>query len=142
MTPAGLWIEIARDLIVCDGLDTVHAAGILAAASVAMADAFICCWDAIFTYWTARPVTVDPTLDVRIVTPPFPSYTSGHSTISAAAARVLGHFFPDDAADLTAKAEEAKNSRLWAGIHFRNDNETGAAGGMQLGELIVRAVVG
>jgi membrane-associated phospholipid phosphatase len=142
VTPAGLWIEIARELIARDGLDTIEAATILAVASVAMADAFTCCWDTKFTYWTARPVSVDPTLDVLIVTPPFPSYTSGHSTISAAAATVLGDYFPDDAADLAAKAVEAKTSRLWAGIHFGLDNETGAAGGKQVGEMVLRAVLG
>ena len=82
-----------------------------------------------YTYWTARPITADPTLDCLIPTPPFPSYTSGHSTISAAAATVLGHLFPDDAAALATRAEEAKDSRLWAGIHFPLDNEMGALGG-------------
>ena len=120
-----------------------HAARVLALTSVAMADAFICCWDAKYTYWTARPITADPSLDVLIPTPPFPSYTSGHSTISAAAATVLGHLFPRDAADLAARAEEAKNSRLWAGIHFPIDNEMGALGGGMIGRLVVmRAATG
>ena len=80
-----------------------HAARVLALTSVAMADGFICCWDAKYTYWTERPITADPTLDVLIPTPPFPSYTSGHSTISTAAATVLGHLFPEDEADLAAR---------------------------------------
>jgi hypothetical protein len=142
VTPAGLWIEIARDLIERDGLDSADAATILAMTSVAMTDAFICCWDAKFTYWMARPITADPNLDVLIATPPFPSYTSGHSTVSAAAAQVLAHYFPRDAADLAAMAEEAKNSRLWAGIHFRIDNETGATGGAEVGELVLQSVDG
>ena len=78
----------------------------------------------------------DPDLDVLIPTPPFPSYTSGHSTISSAAATVLAHLFPDDAADLTAKAAEAKSSRLWAGIHFPIDNDMGATGGAMVGRLV------
>src|SRR3712207_7240424 len=57
---AGLWIEIARDLIVRDGLDAPHAARVLSLVSVAMADGFICCWDAKYTYWTERPITADP----------------------------------------------------------------------------------
>jgi membrane-associated phospholipid phosphatase len=142
VTPAGLWIEIGHELIARDRLDDRDAAAVLAMASVAMADGFICCWDAKFTWWTARPITADPTLDVPIVTPPFPSYTSGHSTISAAAATVLGYAFPDDATELRAMAEEAKNSRLWAGIHFPTDNETGAAGGVAVGELVIAAVTG
>jgi membrane-associated phospholipid phosphatase len=137
VTPAGLWIEIARDLIVRDGLDAPHAARVLALTSVAMADSFICCWDAKYTYWTARPITADPVLDVLIPTPPFPSYTSGHATASTAAATVLGHLFPADAADLAAQAEEATASRLWAGIHFPIDCEMGALGGGMIGRLVV-----
>jgi membrane-associated phospholipid phosphatase len=137
VTPAGLWIEIARDLIIRAGLDALHAARVLALTSVAMADGFVCCWDAKYTYWTARPITADPTLDVLIPTPPFPSYTSGHSTISTAAAAVLGYLFPSDEANLAERANEAKSSRLWAGIHFPIDNEMGALGGGMIGRLVV-----
>jgi len=137
VTPAGLWIEIARDLIVRDGLEAPHAARVLALTSVTMADAFICCWDAKYAYWTERPITADPTLDVLFPPPPFPSYTSGHSTISAAAATVLGHLFPANEADLVERAAEAKNSRLWAGIHFPIDTEMGALGGSMIGRLAV-----
>jgi membrane-associated phospholipid phosphatase len=137
VTPAGLWIEIARDLIVRDGLDAAHAARVLALVSVAMADGFICCWDAKYTYWTERPITADPSLDVLIPTPPFPSYTSGHSTISTAAVTVLGHLFPADEDALLARADEAKRSRLWAGIHFPVDIDMGALGGGMIGRLVV-----
>jgi membrane-associated phospholipid phosphatase len=137
VTPAGLWIEIARDLIVRDGLDAAHAARALALISVAMADGFICCWDAKYTYWMERPITADPTLDVLIPTPPFPSYTSGHATISTAAATVLGFLFPTDETALLERAEEAKRSRLWAGIHFPLDNEMGALGGGMIGRLVI-----
>ena len=142
VSPAGLWIQIAHGLIARDRLDDRDAAATLALASVAMADGFICCRDAKYTWWTARPITADPTLDVPIVTPPFPSYTSGHSTISAAAATTLGAVFPDDAAELRAMAEEAKNTRLWAGIHFPNDNETGATGGLEVGRLVIARMAG
>jgi membrane-associated phospholipid phosphatase len=137
VTPAGIWIEIGRDLVVTRGLDLPHAARALALTAVALADAFICCWDAKYAYWTARPITADPALDVLIPTPPFPSYTSGHATVSAAAATVLGHLFPDAAEDVAAKAEQAKQSRLWAGIHFAIDNDVGATGGRQIGRLVV-----
>jgi membrane-associated phospholipid phosphatase len=123
-------------LIVRESLDLPQAARVLALVTVTMADAFVCCWDAKFAYWSARPITADPDLDVLIATPPFPSFTSGHSTISAAAAAVLGHLFPGDAADLAAKAEEAMMSRLWAGIHFPVDNEMGATGGGLVGRLV------
>jgi membrane-associated phospholipid phosphatase len=137
VTPAGLWIEIARDLIVRDGLDAPHAARVLALVSVAMADGFICCWDAKYSYWTERPITADPSLNVLIPTPPFPSYTSGHATISTAAATVLGHLFPADEDALLERADEANRSRLWAGIHFPIDTEMGALGGGMIGRLVV-----
>jgi membrane-associated phospholipid phosphatase len=137
VTPAGLWIAIARDLIVRDGLDAPHAARILALTSVAMADGFLCCWDAKYTYWSQRPITADPTLEVLIPTPPFPSYTSGHATISAAAATVLGHLFPADEDALLERAGEAKQSRLWGGIHFPIDIEVGTLGGGMIGRLVV-----
>jgi membrane-associated phospholipid phosphatase len=104
---------------------------------VAMADSFICCWDAKYTFWTERPITADQRLNVLIPTPPFPSYTSGHATASAAAATVLGYLFSEDAAKLAAQAEEAKQSRLWAGIHFPIDTDMGALGGAMIGRLVV-----
>lgn len=137
VTPAGLWIEIAQELIIRDGLRPLQAARVLALTSVAMADGVVCCWDAKYAYWTARPISADPSLGVLIPTPPFPSYTSGHATISTAAATVLGHLFPADASALTARAEDAKQSRLWAGIHFPLDTEMGALGGGMIGRLVV-----
>jgi len=137
VTPAGIWIEIARDLIMRDGLNTIAAAQVLALTSVAMVDGFICCWDAKYAYWMARPISADPDLDALIPTPPFPSYTSGHATISAAAATVLSHLFPSDGPELRRLAEEAKSSRLWAGIHFPLDNEMGALGGGVIGRLVI-----
>ena len=136
-TPAGLWVEIAREFIVREGLDSPSAARVLAFVSVALADAFVCCWDAKYAYWTERPITADPTLDVLIPTPSFPSYTSGHAAASTAAATVLAHLFPGAEADLLARAEEAMDSRLWAGIHFPIDCEVGAVGGGQIGRLVV-----
>jgi membrane-associated phospholipid phosphatase len=137
VTAAGQWIEIARDLIVRDDLDLPHAARVLALTSVAMADGFICCWDAKYAYWTVRPITVDPNLNVSFPTPPNPSFTSGHATISVAAATILGHLFPADEENLAARAIEATNSRLWAGVHFPIDNDTGALGGGLVGRLVV-----
>jgi membrane-associated phospholipid phosphatase len=136
-TPAGIWTEIARDLVVRGGLDLPHAARVLTLTTVAMADAFVCCWDAKYAYWFARPITADPSLDLLIPTPPFPSYTSGHATVSAAASTLLAHFFPDQASSLETRAVEAKNSRLWAGIHFPIDNDMGAVGGGMVGRLVV-----
>jgi hypothetical protein len=139
-SPAGTWLEIARDIIKRDRLDTFQTAKVMAMTSIAIMDAFICCWDAKYTYWSARPIQADATLDVQFPTPPFPSYTSGHATISGAASAVLGHLFPGDADDLDRRAQEAKNSRLWSGFHFPIDNDVGLAHGQQVGRLVVDAM--
>jgi membrane-associated phospholipid phosphatase len=136
-SPAGLWLQIARDMVKRDRLNTLQTAQAMAMTSIAIADAFVCCWDAKYTYWSARPIQADITLDIQFPTPPFPSYTSGHATISGAAATVLGHIFPDDADSLDARAVEAKNSRLWAGFHYPIDNDVGLAHGRQIGRLVL-----
>jgi membrane-associated phospholipid phosphatase len=131
-----LWDTIASELIARDQLDLPHAARALALTAVAVADAEIACWDSKYTYWTERPITADPELDVLFPTPPFPSYPSAHSTASNAAAVVLAHLFPEDATDLLALATEAAASRAWAGIHYPLDNDAGTLMGRQIGYLI------
>ena len=68
--------------------------------SIALFDAFISCWDEKYRSNYVRPETVinkyfDADWQPYIQTPPFPSYTSGHSTISAAAAEVMTSWFGD-----------------------------------------------
>lgn len=105
--------------------------------SIAMYDAFVACWDAKFHYWLARPVTMDPALRTIFATPPFPSYPSGHSTISTAAAQVMAMLFPDKATAYHDLAVEASNSRVWGGVHYRFDIEWGDTLGTQVGRAVV-----
>jgi len=70
--------------------------------------------------------------------PNFPSYTSGHSTFSAAAAEVLSYLFPGGAADFDAQRDEAAISRLYGGIHSRSDIEVGKDHGKRVGGYTVR----
>src|ERR1043166_6037609 len=124
--------ELARHTV-----GPMHAARALALASTAMSDAMTACWDAKFFYWLERPISADTTLRTAISTPPFPSYPSGHSTQSAAAAEVFAYLFPDRAEYYRAKADEASHSRVLAGIHYRFDIEAGEA----LGRLVGAAAV-
>jgi membrane-associated phospholipid phosphatase len=105
-----------------------------------MYDSFVSCWYTKYTYWTARPYQriFDPTFATVIPTPNFPSYTSGHSTISSAAAVVLGQLFPEEAIYFLSQAHEAAVSRLWAGIHFPQDNDNGFAVGQYIGREYVK----
>jgi membrane-associated phospholipid phosphatase len=142
VTPPGHWNQIALELIRSYRLSDRAAARVLAALNTAQADAFIACWDAKFTYWSERPVTairreLDPGWLSHIVTPPFPSYVSGHSTTSGAASGVLAAYFPSKARQLRSWAEEAAVSRLYGGIHFRSDN----AVGLVLGRKVAKAAI-
>jgi membrane-associated phospholipid phosphatase len=76
------------------------------------------------------------------VTPPFPSYVSGHSTTSGAASTVLGSYFPRRAGKLDAMGREAAISRLYGGIHFTSDNEVGQQLGRRVGRVAVQAYRG
>jgi membrane-associated phospholipid phosphatase len=68
---------------------------------------------------------------------PFPSYPSGHSTISTVAGEVFAELFPDAAATDRAKGLEASRSRIYAAVHYRFDVD----GGDALGERVGKAVV-
>ncbi|MDQ3874844.1 MAG: vanadium-dependent haloperoxidase, partial [Actinomycetota bacterium] len=144
VTPPGHWNVIAAGLVREAGWSTLRSARLFAALNSAQADAFIACWDAKFAYWSLRPITairrlIDPNWLSYIVTPPFPSYVSGHSTTSGAASTVLAAFFRPKAKQLAAMAEEAAVSRLYGGIHYRSDNEVGLALGRRIGSVAVRA---
>ena len=143
-TPPGHWNRIALGLVGGRRWSTLRESRLFSALNTAQADAFIACWDAKYAYWSLRPVTairrvLDPPWLPYIATPPFPSYPSGHSTTSAAASTVLGAFFPGRARQLHAMAEEAAISRLYAGIHYRSDNEAGLELGRRVGAVAVRA---
>jgi PAP2 superfamily len=143
VTPPGHWNAIAVDLVKGAGFSTLRTAQLFSALNTAQADAFIACWDAKFTYWSVRPITgirrlIDPNWLSYIVTPPFPSYPSGHSTTSGAASTVLAGFFPEKAAELTAMADEAAISRLYGGIHYTSDNEAGLVLGRRVGQVALR----
>lgn len=132
VTPAGIWLRLADKEAANRDTSLAELLRMRQTLTMAIADSFISCWNAKFTYWTKRPNMRDAGIVTIIPTPNFPGYPSGHSTISAAAAVVLNHFFPDPKWLIMAK--EAKDSRLWAGIHFPVDNDQGFAVGLAIGQ--------
>jgi hypothetical protein len=70
-------------------------------------------------------------------TPNHPSYPAAHGCLSGAISAVLAYLFPHDAAALNALGDEAGQSRLWAGIHFRSDIDTGLALGLAVAKLVI-----
>jgi hypothetical protein len=168
--PPGQWNRIARTVATTQGNSLGENARLFALLNVGMADAVISCWDNKYAYNYVRPVTAirnaandgnpdteaDPTWTPLLTTPGHPSYSSGHSSVSAAAATVLGDFFCDDSIAFTdtnelsaggatvtrsfdgfwEAAEEAANSRLYGGIHWRFDNEVGLETGREIGGFV------
>lgn len=160
-TPAGHWVSIVSQLCVRDDLRLQVAAEAYARVGLAVGDAFIACWRVKYLHDLLRPVTfIQEHIDRRwtpfLETPPFPEYTSGHSTQSGAVATVLTDLFGDVAfADFTHvgrglpvrffasfhdAAEEAAISRLYGGIHFRSAIDVGVDHGRAIGERIIARV--
>jgi membrane-associated phospholipid phosphatase len=117
-----------------------RAARAYAIQSVALYDAAIACWDGKYTYWLIRPVQLDPEVKPLFPTPNHPSYPAAHGCLSFAAATSLGHLFPRDAAALIALANEANESRIWAGIHYRSDTVAGAALGRTVADKVAETM--
>lgn len=142
VTPPGHWNQIAIEHARQAGLDDATAVRVFVDLNLALADTFVAVWDAKYHYWTARPITaarrvLGVEFKPTILTPPFPSYPSGHAGFSGAAAEILAAYFPAHEAQLRAMAEEAANSRLLGGIHYRYDNEDGLALGRQIARLVL-----
>lgn len=128
-TPPGHWNRIANDFVIDYKLNPLRSARALAYMNMAIMDAGISCWDTKYYYHYPRPIQAIQGFKTILGTPNFPSYTSGHSTFSAAAADVLGYLFPAEAAKCQAWALEAAESRIYGGIHYRFDSEVGLTQG-------------
>lgn len=159
ITPGGHWMGIAAIAAQSTQADAVKTAQGYALTAIALYDAFISCWDEKYRSNVVRPVTVinehiDKGWTPFLQTPPFPEYTSGHSTITASAAVVLAHLYGDtfafqDTSDLRyigmqrhfnsfqEAAAEASISRVYGGIHYRNSVDVGAEAGKKVGANII-----
>ncbi len=100
-------------------------------------DAAIAIFDAKYTYWGIRPSQYDSTYKPLIATPPFPGYPSGHALGAGATSTVMEYFFPADAKYFRQMAQDCADSRFYAGIHFKTDNETGLQMGKAIGKYVV-----
>jgi hypothetical protein len=169
VTPPGHWNRIAQDIARRQGLTLAENARLFGMLNVALADEGIACWDCKFYFNFWRPIQgireadrdgnpdtqPDRDWEPLLTTPPFPSYTSGHSSFSGAAATVLAEFFGKDAIAFEttsdglpavtrkfngfwAAAEEAGMSRVYGGIHWQFDNSDGLAGGKKVAGVVLQ----
>jgi len=135
---AGFWNEEATKRIARFHLNERRAAHAVALMHMAAMDATIACYDAKYTYWLIRPYRADPAITTPIGRPNHPSYPSSHGCYSGAAAYVLAAIFPSDADQLLAMADEAGESRLYAGIHYRFDKDASRSIARQVAALALR----
>jgi hypothetical protein len=172
VTPPGHWNRIAQDTSRRRGLTLADNARLFALLDITLADAAVLCWECKFRFAYWRPVNAiqeadadnnpatspDPDWMPLLTTPPFPSYTSGHSTFSGAGAAALANFFGTDAVPFavtsdgvpgvtrsftrfSAAANEAGRSRIYGGIHYEFDNREGLAAGRALGDWIAASIL-
>lgn len=136
-TPIGYWNLVVGDYVQAHGLDERAATHAFALTTATMMDALIGCWEAKYYYWMLRPSQADPSITLTFGLPNHPSYPSGHSCASSAAATVLTNLFPDRASELSTWVTEAGLSRMYAGIHYRFDVDAGRELGKAVGQWAI-----
>lgn len=137
-TPPGHWDAIAAEDFIKENFSEIRWARNMALLNMSLMDAAIVCWDTKNFYYNPRPTQLDPRIKTLTGIPNFPSYISGHSTFSGAAATILGHIVPSRAAAYTAMANEASNSRIYGGIHYKSDCVVGLVVGKNIGNYAIQ----
>ncbi len=160
MTPGGHWLAIIKTVCKKNKTAMMPTVEAYALTSMALLDAFINCWTVKYKYIKIRPETaINADLDAKwlpyLQTPPFPEYSSGHSTISAAASVVLTKLLGDNVAftdstefkfghgvmsfkSFKEAASMASVSRVYGGIHFRSACDDGAKAGTLVGQNVLK----
>lgn len=163
VTPPGRFMLIALQVMQDRGLSFIDWARAVALLGATQCDASINAWDNKYMHDVIRPetairhrtakfgnrdarVTGQRNWQSLIPTPPFPAYTSGHSTFGAAGARIIGHVMgtdkiafsqenPDQViwpqlrgvsrsfTSLSQAAEENGMSRIYGGVHWMQDHK-------------------
>ncbi|SFJ49816.1 PAP2 superfamily protein [Halobacillus dabanensis] len=106
----------------------------------AVNDAFVISWHFKYLWDVARPNQYGQNLTPILVTPRFPSYPSAHATVAGCAESILTYFFPQEASGIRKTMEECALSRLYAGVHFKVDNDEGLRLGRQIGNIVVNVL--
>ena len=165
------WNRIAVSIALDRRSSLSQNARLFALLNVAMADAGVAVWDAKFLYRFWRPFSAIPRADADgnastaadpawtplLTTPNHQEYPSGHGGLSGAAALVLARVFGNRTAfthgtdtapfaprthrSFSSAADEANNSRVYGGIHFRSAVRDGRIIGDSVGRLVMETLM-
>jgi len=158
ISPGAHWILITKIATRMTNSNVEETVNAYTKTSLAIADAFISCWDEKYRSNLIRPETlinqtIDPDWLPILQTPPFPEYSSGHSVVSGAASVILtkifgeNFHFEDDTEmafglpmrsfdSFYQASSEAAISRMYGGIHYRAAIENGLEQGKQVGRFV------
>jgi hypothetical protein len=168
--PAARWVAVANQVMVQEKAHLETAAYTYAKLGMGLSDAGVACWNSKYIYNVERPISyinrginpkwitlLDNTVKkVKGITPPFPSYPSGHSTFGAVAAEVLSNIYgykyamtdkshefrvefygkPRSFNNFNEMAYENAISRILLGVHFRMDCDEGLRMGYNVGRKV------
>jgi hypothetical protein len=161
--PVPVWNSAAAQVAVEQGRSMSENARALALMDVAIADASASVFDTKYSYDFWRPETAihasgDTTWKPYIVTPCFPSYGSAHGSLSNAARKVLERLYGPRHHFITLSnpavagvilqyenfeqiTHDINDARVYGGIHFRFDQETGSEQGQRVGAYVYRHIL-
>lgn len=162
LTPAAHWVLMVEDAVKNKNWNTFQIAQFYSDLTMAMADAFIFCWETKYNVNLIRPETYINKYIAKgwkpfIETPLFPEYPSGHSMVSATAATICNYYLGDDVKILddtqlafglptrkyknfSEAATEAGMSRFYGGIHYLHSVRFGLKKGYLVGNYILNKI--
>jgi PAP2 superfamily len=171
-SPGPRWAAIANQVYQLEKSNLETALLCDAKVGMALNDAAVACWHSKYVYNVERPesyikrvidpkwepILFNPITNDNGISPAFPAYPSGHSTMGAAGAEALTSIFGFDYA-LTDRCHEGRTdfegrprsfgsfyemaeenawSRVPLGVHFRMDSEQGVNLGYRVGRKVNR----
>ncbi len=169
-SPGPRWLAIGNQLLKLEESNLETAIFMSIKVGFALNDASVACWKSKYHYNVERPQTYinrlidtnwkpalfNPMTGEEGVTPSFPAYPSGHSTMGGAGAEVLGDIFgyaysmsdrchenrnefegqPRPFNSFKEMADENAWSRVPLGVHFRMDCTEGVRLGTVIGQKV------
>jgi membrane-associated phospholipid phosphatase len=135
--PGYRWMQLTQQLAVSEGLPAPMQTRALSLVAAAIFDSTVAAWDSKYTYMRQHPSEIDPGVTTVVNPTASPSYPSEHAVTAGAAAAVLAYLFPDQASSVTDMADQAGQSRIFAGVAFPSDVISGMDLGNQIGQAVI-----